>query len=63
MSKWIKCSKHTPEMTLLKGCMSEHVVVMCDDGYPRIDFILNDKWFNTKNPIYWMPLPELPKEE
>lgn len=43
--------------------MSEHVVVMCDDGYPRIDFVLNGKWFNTKNPIYWMTLPELPKEE
>lgn len=51
-----------PQMTLLKGCMSEHVVVICDDGYPRIDFVLNGKWFNTKEPLYWMPLPENPED-
>ena len=60
MSQWIKCSDHIPEMN--KYCMSEHVVVMCVDGYPRIDFVLNGKWFNTKEPLYWMSLPENPED-
>lgn len=60
MSQWIKCSDHIPEMN--KYCMSEHVVVICADGYPRIDFILNGKWFNTKEPLYWMSLPENPED-
>lgn len=60
MSQWIKCSDRIPEMN--KYCMSEHVVVMCVDGYPRIDFVLNGKWFNTKEPLYWMSLPENPED-
>ena len=60
MSQWIKCSDHIPEMN--KYCVSEHVVVICADGYPRIDFILNGKWFNTKEPLYWMSLPENPED-
>jgi len=60
MYQWIKCSDHIPEMN--KYCMSEHVVVICADGYPRIDFILNGKWFNTKEPLYWMSLPENPED-
>nr|DAT03560.1 MAG TPA: Protein of unknown function (DUF551) [Caudoviricetes sp.] len=59
MSQWIKCSDRIPEMN--KYCMSEYVVVMCADGYPRIDFVLNGKWFTTKKPFYWMPLPNNPE--
>lgn len=62
MPQWIKCSEQIPEMTLLKDCMSEHVVVLCADGYPHIDFILNGKWFNTKKPSYWMSLPNNPED-
>ena len=35
-------------------------------GFPDVDYMLNTggkwMWFKYKNPEFWMPVPELPKE-
>ena len=68
-SPWISVKDDLPcnhEELLNAKYQTKEIFISKYGGFPDVDYMLNTggkwMWFKYKNPEFWMPVPELPKE-
>lgn len=60
MSQWIKCTERMPELD--DDGHSEMVLALDTKNMIHLNFLRDDGWLLPTEVIYWMPIPELPKD-